>query len=474
MTWTEGLTEKVYFGCPRFIQEIGINIYEFKNSWMPMKSSRYRYWYSLLKNSEKWSRKNQEEFQNRYVRTMVNYAYDNVPYYRKTYEQNNIDVSKIKRIEDLERLPILTKDDIRGNHAKLVSQNEKKFIESHTSGTTGTPLSLMISQDVRLLSLANGYGRRFVWANYDGSYVARFVGDKPVKNCNARPIYRKDFVMKRLIFPSYCLSFDNLEMIIQQLTKLRVKYLQAYPSTAYIIAKFLELKDEYLKIDSLFYSSEPLLSFQKDLIKTRLQTKLYGYYGQAEHVVSAMECEKGNYHLTIVDGFLEVVDGKGERIYGNGKGFVVATSLHNKAMPFIRYFLGDFTGYMDSECECGRQLPLIYPIESKCDDFIVTSDGRLISPSLMTFPFKHSRGIIESQIIQKSLDRIIVRIVKTDEFKESEEKSLLLALKSITGEMNIRIEYATNIHQTNCFKKRWVINEIGDDYLSRAFYEYEV
>lgn len=459
----------IYFKSPRFIQTAGINIFELTTTWINTKRPTYTRWVRLLYESEKWKKEDFKKYQTKYLRYIVEYAYKHVPFYHKLYKEHKIHPSSIRTLNDLEKLPIITKDDIRDNNA-VFSTKREKYVKLHTSGTTGKPLHLRVSTEAYLLSLAAAYhGRRYPWANYDGGYVARFVGDTPVKDCGEKVLYRISHITKRVIFPSYCLSFDTLPKIVDTLRKLNIKYIQAYPSTVYLIAKFIEFQDEVLPLKAVFYSSEPMYDFQRRIIEERFNSKVFGFYGQAENVVSAVECEKGGYHLTMIDGITEIVK-DGERASAGEKGFVVATSLHNKAMPLIRYYLGDYTGYVNEECECGRKIPTIYPIETKLEDFIVTPEGRIISPSLLTFPLKYAHGILESQIVQKKIDEIVVKIVKTDKYTEEDEKSLIKSLRELVGQnINIKLEYVDKIHQTKAYKKRFVINELGRDYIEKAF-----
>src|SRR5690606_35670462 len=112
--------------------------------------------------------------------------------------------------------------------------------------------------------------------------------------------------------------------------------------------------------------------------------KFFGFYGQAEEIISAVECKNGNYHLTMIDGITEIIRNDDPVTYGE-KGVVIASSLHNYSMPLIRYALNDYTGLKEGDCECGCSIPMIYPIETKLEDFIITPDGKIISPSLLTF-----------------------------------------------------------------------------------------
>lgn len=455
-------TKGIYFAAPKFIQTLGINIYELFHTALNFRSSEYVELVKLLRYTEKFNKDKFLPYQNKYLRQIVAYAYKNVPFYHNLYKKNGFDITKIKTIYDLEKLPVISKEEIRDNPL-LFSTNPGPYVLSKTSGTTGKPLTIRISKTAYLINLAAAHhGRRFVWANYDGGYIARLVGDTPVKDCEEEDLYRISRISKRVIFPSYCLNFKNVAKIIDILKKMNIKYLQAYPSTAFILAKFLEIHDRKLPLKAIFYSSEPMFEFQKHLINERFDCPVFGFYGQAETAISAVECEAGNYHLTMLDGILEIE----KRKECENKGSAVVTSLHNKAMPLIRYDLGDYTGYVKKECECGRLLPIIYPVETKMHGFVVTPSGFIISPSMLTFPFKCSKHIIEAQIIQKNIDKIVIKIVKDKTYSDMDECMLRSSLRSILGpEIDLQFVYVDEIFPGNSFKKHFVISYLGEKYL---------
>lgn len=452
---------KIYYKCPRVIQEIGINSLEAREWWVNH-SKRVNRYLSLLQQSQSWNEEDFSEYQNSRLRQIIRFANEEIPFYKRYYKEHKVDVSSIRTVQDLERIPIILKSDVIKNWDDFIPHKRIRSGTYYTSGTTGTPLKIRVSNDCVSVNRASSLLRN-MWAGYKGELMARFVGDRPVANCSDKYLYRRSYVMNRLFFPSYCISIHTFQRILEAMVKHKVQYLQCYPSTAFIIAKFLQGRDQYLPLRALLFSSEPMYAFQRDLIEERFQTKAYGFYGQAERILSASECEKGCYHLAMIDGVLEIVKDK-ERLSPGEQGFAVATTLCNFAMPLIRYRLDDYTGIEDRKCECGRGSPIIFPIEAKSDDLVITPEGNIISPSTLTFPLKHIHHIIESQIVQKSLDQIIIRIIPSEGFSSYDESMLISELEEFLGEsISIRIEKVSEIHQSGSFKKRFVISELTGD-----------
>ncbi len=458
---------RIYNRSPRIIQTVGLNVVELKQRNL-LNSHVFNDWLQFLKKTESWNIGDFTIYQNKHLKSILEHAFKYVPFYHKLYKKNKIDISKIKTINDLEKLPVIKKEDIQKNWASFISTKNEKFIIRHTSGTTGTPLTIRISCKLDVLERAN-WERRNLWAGYNGGWIARFVGDKPVSDCSSYPLYRKSYVMKRAIFPTYCLSVDTMHSIFENLKKLNIEYIQCYPSAGYLLAKYLEIKDKYFPLKAILYSSEPLYDFQRALMEERFDTRLFGYYGQAEEAVSAIECEQKNLHLTMINGILEIV--KNNELVADGeRGFTIVTSLHNYSMPLIRYELNDYTGYKTNRCTCPRTLPEIHQVETFHADFIITSRGKIIPPSVLTFPITSANNIIESQFIQKQIDSVIVKIVPSEKYNEINEHELVKSLKQILGdEINVKIQHVQKIYLSNAYKKRFVINEIGRNSLEKIF-----
>lgn len=424
----------------------------------------------LMRQAQSWSEDTLIEHQNAMLRRMVRYAYREVPFYHRLYDEHGIDVSGIRTVDDLPKLPIITKSDVDKHAEDLVPRRWVRYRTSSTSGTTGKPLKIRLSNHCYSISRAAQLLRN-EWAGHRGEMVARFVGDRPVGSCSDHHLERRSYVNNRLIFPSYCISARTLPKIMDTLTKHRIQFVQCYPSTVFILAKLLELNDRRFPLKALLYGAEPLHDHQLRLLEDRFQTKAYGFYGQAEAVLFAMQCEQGCYHLASTDGIMEVVSGD-EVVSPGEKGLAVGTTLCNYAMPLIRYQLDDYTGFRREECECGRGTPTIYPIETRTNDLVVTPSGMILPPGVFGGPMVATPNIVESQIIQRAIDQVIIRVVPTEKFTDADESLILNACQERLGDgMSVKVEKVDGIHHTTSFKKRWIVSELSKDVLERTMRE---
>jgi phenylacetate-CoA ligase len=209
-------------------------------------------------------------------------------------------------------------------------------------------------------------------------------------------------------------------------------------------------------------SSETLFEHQRTAIEKAFSCRIYDYYGMAERSVFATECSQHNgRHLNMDYGIAEFLNSEGKSVEYGQLGRIIATSLHNYAMPLIRYQTNDSSILLQEPCPCGCSFPLMEDVTTKQESIITLPDGRLISPSVMTHPFKPMHNIRESQIIQKELDRLFVRLVPDDNYTEDDEKQLRKAFHERLGEqVKLDIEYVNHIPKEKSGKFKWVISYI--------------
>jgi len=413
-----------------------------------------------LEESQWWSLEKLHDLQSQRLEKLIKHCADNVPYYQRVFAEYGIIPSQIQTPDDLKKLPTLTKEDIRRNTDELIADNfdKKKLRAESTSGTTGTPLTVFMNNESYIHGRAIIFRQR-KWAGYiEGKeWIGALSGYKVVPSKTKKPpFWTKNYIGKQLHLSSYHLNSNNSIHYFDVLKKTNVKFLKGYPSSVAILAQYFQDKDLQLNLKAVLLSSEPLYEWQVEAIKKAFNCPIYSYYAQAEQVVTASSCGNSiNMHINMENGILELKN-KIDNKYN-----IIGTTLLNYAMPLIRYELNDITNGILYDCPCGRKHPLLKPVETKMEDIIITPEGNLISASLLTFPFKKAKGIVESQIIQKDKNSLVVKLVTNDLFTRDEKLNLINNISSCVGlRMKIFIEKVDKISRTKNGKFRFVISEI--------------
>ena len=336
----------------------------------PLKIYKFK---KFLAQSQWYDEERLLEYQCQRLRHLLKHCYENVPYYTEIFDKNRLKPDDIKTIEDLKLLPILTKECVRNNFNKLMAKKVKKFdpIVSHTSGSTGTALEFYLDRDTNILEFATIW-RFWNWTGY------RF-GDK-FADLRGRVIQGKkpwmiDYRLRSLNLSSFRLTRDVVKDYATQLRKFKPKIIRGYPSSISLFAKWLQEDGiDDIQPVAVVTSAETLLAPQRQDIEEVFNCKVYDWYGIMERVAAIGQCEYGNYHINSEYGIVEILDENGNPVQNGERGEIIATSLHNHAMPFIRYRTNDLAVADDDgkKCECGRGLPLVKSIFGRVEDFVVT------------------------------------------------------------------------------------------------------
>jgi phenylacetate-CoA ligase len=451
------LKERFYLNAPGPIQNVLISIYglDLKRNKHGFKSELYR---EYLRRSQWKDRTSLNNLQLRLLRWILKESYEHVPFYRKRFRSLGIS-PEIRKIGDLTKIPILTKEDLRGSFYSICSdQYSKTQVElRHTGGTTGKALKIFWGKDAIMREYAF-VARHKEWGGVDIDEIhATFGARLLIKYDRIRPpFWRYNFAEKQCLFSMYHLKVENLPIYVEQLRKICPSYIEGYPSFLYVLAEFInQTGTPPPKVRAIFTSSEKLLDFQRNSIQNAFETKVFDRYGNIELAGSAGECEFGSLHINSEYGIIEVVK-EGENVVGE-TGELICTNFVNPAMPLIRYEIGDVGVMSEESCPCGRGLPVLREIIGRVDDIVVTPEGVMLG----THVFHHLNNIKETQIIQDKPNRLKLRVVPRETYTKEDEQQLLFELRRRVGPtMQIDISYLERIPREPNGKFRAVISSV--------------
>jgi len=448
----------MYFASPIAIQRIGINIYGY---WQ----ARQRFGGDFKKTLEElevtqwWTPQQLEELQNELLKKLVEHAYHNVPYYRRIFDERGIKPKDINCKEDLVKLPFLTKDIINEHFEDLIARNfpRSQMILHHTSGTTGRRLrGFYLPKRLRwTINYAHLY-RFYRWAGFN-------VGEKRVTIAgrfftNRPPYWAFNRAENQLLLSTHHLSSRTVDLYIERIAEFSPKAIQGHPSAIAYLARRMEEVNITIPVKAVLTTGEQLYPDQREIIEKRFQCKVFDAWGQGEAVAMAAECEKHEgYHIASEYGIIEVIE---DEKLGSGMGEIVATSLWNYAMPFIRYKTGDLGALSKNCCSCGRGLPLLSQIMGRIDDLITTPSGEVILPVSFRTRFARLEFLEQYQLIQETTDSYRMLILDNGCIGSKEKNEILKILYEYLGaDANIKVELVKFIPKTSSAKERLIINK---------------
>lgn len=407
---------KAYLNSPEMIKNIVGCVYDY----IPSKLKYGDVFFETLNHMKKFEFETESEiksYQDEKLKEMVNYAYNNVEFYRELYDENNINIKEISSLEDITKLPIITKEQIMESGEKIISKNSNKNKLRYitTGGTSGKPMGIYTDYDNEIIEWANVVG---FWSRMGytlDSSRAVFRGKK-LPNIDKGKYYYYDPIKKELSISTFHMNDDNMYEFYNKLNEYKPEFFHGYMSAIVTFTKFLKknnLKLKY-KLKAVLATSENIYDHQRNFIELYYETRVFSFYGHTERLIFAGECELStNYHVNPIYGIAEIVDKNNNKVKDGENGELIGTGFLNKHMPLIRYKTGDIARFKkDNKCECGRNHQIIERVEGRWkQEMLVKEDGTLFSMTALNIHSEIASKIEKFQFYQDTPGKIIMNVI---------------------------------------------------------------
>jgi phenylacetate-CoA ligase len=387
----------------------------------------------LLLRSQWWSPEQMAAYQSRRLRALLRTAFRDVPHFRELAARLGCRAEDFHGPEDLRRLPILEKRDVRGREERFLGRLPLAHSVLATSGSTGTPLRVYESR--RSFSLRWGFMARLrAWAGVHPIRPrrAQFTG-RPIVPGAEGPFWRSNLPGHALLFSTAHISAETAPAYARALRRFAPEVMEGYPSAIRMLARLCTRRGvELPRPRAVITTAETLTPEARAELEAAYRCPVFDQYAAGEPSCFWADCEHGTMHVHAEYGISEIVDEAGEPVPPGGEGTVVVTPFLNPVMPLLRYRLGDVAVRGSGACPCGRALPVVERVVGRTDDVLfVPGRGYL---GRLDPVFKGIPCLAEAQIVQESLDRLVVRIVPDACFGEDAERTLVAALRARVGE----------------------------------------
>ena len=433
-----------------------------------IRSTEILYAYNLFEKSQYWSKKQHEEYQLKKLKQLVENAYQYVPYYKKLFDKHSITPDDIQGLDDIRKIPFLTKETVRKNVDDLISTKYKKekLLRFTTGGTTNKPMPVYQCNYNRVL----GRAVQIYWHKYVG---LDYLKDRQVSLAGA--IIPEDLIRNKqywlikgnhLLLSAFHISNETCSSYVKILNEFKPNFIRAHPSAISLLAKYISKNRLELnsKLDAIVVDAETLHEEQKKFLISIFKCPIYNDYGHNEHSVWGIPCNKSDYfHILPEFGICELIKPNGEVATEEGeKGEIVVTGLACRAMPFIRYKTGDIGILTKKKCDCGRNYMLLKSIEGRIQDYIIGLDNTLIplGPLLFEPPLPNPLFIKMIQIYQDTPGKILLRVVKEKSCSKTSQnlKDYLLNLyiPKLGNNCEIGVEFVSDIPLTARGKHKYI------------------
>jgi len=456
--------DRIYAHSPIWLQNVGISLYGLM--WRHRRfGGNFARYVTEFQARESFTAEQWRAYQTEQLRLLLVHARRHVPHYTELFAGLRLSDDDLSRfsLDDLPTLPMLEKEQIRNEPERFVSRSVPlhHLNHYHTSGTTGTPLTVLRATDtdhkiqalyeVRVRNWA-GLNRKMSRAMFGGRIIVPRAHDRG-------PFWRHNLIERQLYMSVFHISPSNVAAYVDILNRFRPDYLVGYACSQHILARMIaEHGLEIYRPRAILTTSEKLTPEMRETISEVFGCPVYDGYSAYEACCHISECEHHTLHESPDMGIIELLDEAGQPAKEGDYGEIVATGLLNFDQPLIRYRTGDLTIRATGSCACGRAMPTYQELIGRLDDIVVSADGR----EIVRFSgiFKELPHVREGQIVQKTVTDFLVRIAITEGFTEDEKATIHNRLHTRLGPVNLEFEYVEEIERTLRGKFRAVISHV--------------
>jgi phenylacetate-CoA ligase len=401
---------------------------------------QYRNYFGKYNKSQFFSKEQLAEIQKQKLKEMVSQAVSHVPFYQPF--KNDIDFDNFT-LNELSKLPVVNKEIIRKDGGRFINLSLYKFqvVSSYTSGSTGKPFEFRVpyfseAMEDAMAARAWGMGRNYIYKPGD-----------PIISLRSYAPQKGEPFLKRKRHHWYLSAFDlhrkNIDYYINAIVKSKAKVIRGYASSIYILTLLLkECNISLEQISTLVTSSESLLEQYRKTIEDYWGLKVLDWYGQNERTVTVQQCAFGNYHNNDEYGLIEL----------GSRNEIIATSLYNYAMPFLRYDTGDIAEIKPNtekeKCPCGRGLSIPFAgIQGRTDDILMKNDGTLVPAANIYTGMQKFDKILQFKIVQNEDLSIDLYLVVKSDIDSEYEKQIIDSVQRRVGDVKINIALVDEIER---------------------------
>ncbi len=389
----------------------------------------YWLWRRVLTPMESWSRERRRAWIFEKLKRTLLLAHQGIPFYRERFRQAGFDPERdFRSVADLARVPMLTKGDVRAHSERMLDRRfARGSVLAQTSGTTGQPMTMRLNE----WYVAFDYACMFRhWAKAGYRFRAPYAAIRSyVPDTPQGPLWVYNWWQNTLYMSAYHLKPANAQSYLAALLQFRPQYLRGYVSSINVLAEYaLPLREQFDFVRGVFTASETLSSFERANIERTFGPKLYDWYGMTEPAVVITErADHQGMEVNWEYGFPEFAPAPG---LAPDERRLIATSLHNPAMPFIRYDTEDIACLAEGLDSAGLY-PKVRAMLGRKDECLVTPDGARL-PSLNFYSLLQThRDILRFQFVQTDSNRVTMKVSLRPGTRDLE--ALVYALRAEVG-----------------------------------------
>jgi phenylacetate-CoA ligase len=412
-----------------------------------------------------------EDYRQGRLRSLLEHCHANVPFYQGEFRRLGLVPADIRSPADLKRLPKITKPMLRADYSRFFAAGGRQALDVWpSSGSSGEPFHFRRSKEGVAMNTYAPWSRGRRWWGMDfGAREAqiwagaRHVGGRLA--ARAAAIKRRvSWRMKNIkLIDVYHQDAASVRKTYVELLAFEASFMRAMASGLYRFCATLEelgLDGKALGVRAAIITGESLLRAQRGLIERVLGCKTVIEYGCTELGVIAFECPSGGLHLTHENHIFEFeCDGRDAK--PGERADLVITSLNERAVPLVRYAIGDIVVPTERACACGRTMPLISSVEGRTHDNIQTPAGQVVHAMFFTHMFDALPAVHQFRIVQESIDALRIELRGAGEIPARDKEFIRSAGEQAMGPgVKVEVVQVREMPVSSSGKQPWIISKL--------------
>jgi phenylacetate-CoA ligase len=394
--------------------------------------------YKMILSRTAWGAERIRQYQEEQLRDLIRYCWENVPFYRSRWRSYISDPREIQTIRDLQKLPILTKDELRQELDALTTTVPKlRGTPARSGGSTGRPTAFRMNKHDEEMAWAQMYVA-WSWAGFRPGLPFLVVGGESLGVGLGDKRTWKDWVVNRWVTSGSNLTRDRAQALAESPHFHQIAFIYGYPNAIRELGELLvELGVRPRSLRGVVCTAEVMRQEVRERISDLFGVPVNDQYGLNDGGLLAAEGpNRDGLHVFFHRAILEVLDQHDRQTEDLGKaGRAIATSLTNLATPFVRYETGDELHWRTRDpAPTGIAWPRIGPVDGRTGDVMFLPSGRRIAMPGLTLVMRWLDGLHAYQFIQTGPRAVCARLERGPGFRMTDDEVLAYLRSKITDE----------------------------------------
>ena len=395
------------------------------------------------------------------LRRLFSFAYRHVPYYQALMNQYDMPGGHVESLGDLERLPVLTREDLRIHFDSLRARASLPGVHRRSSGgSTGSPVTVLVDMDRMGMAEAARLRAQGWFGVRPGSREIVLWGT-PATAARRDEMIRsfRDWWLNTRVLSAFDMGAEALRRHAATVSRVQPVKMYGYASALSLLAGHFQRErlDPPRGLRAVFATAEPLYDFQRAAIQAAFGCGVAVEYGCRDGGLVALECPEGGLHIVAEGMHVEILEPDAD-----GRGEILLTNLDSLAFPIIRYRTGDIGSLDLTPCRCGRALPKLRGIEGRRTDFLVTRRGRVLHALAAIYILRELPWLREFRIVQEAVDHLVIQLLPDRKMRPDDEAAVRVKFAAVFGaDMLVDLIEVSDIPRTASGKFRYVESKVA-------------